>query len=37
MAVKRPAAAKQAKIAIVLGVAAILIGVFFYTLTIALR
>ena len=36
-AVRRPAAAKQAKIALTLGVAAILVGVFFYTLNIALR
>jgi len=35
--VKREASAKQAKIAIVLGVAAILIGVFFFTLNIARR
>ena len=37
MAVKHPAAAKQGKIAIGLGVAAILIGVFFFTLNIAMR
>ena len=35
--VQREASAKQAKIAIVLGVAAILIGVFFFTLNIARR
>jgi hypothetical protein len=34
-AVRRPASAKSAKIAIMLGAAAILIGVFFYTLYIA--
>lgn len=33
--VQRPAAAKQAKIALVLGAAAILVGVFFFTLNIA--
>jgi hypothetical protein len=36
-AVRRPAAAKQAKIAMVLGGAAILIGVFFYTMNVAMR
>ena len=36
-AVKHPVAAKQGKIAFTLGVAAILIGVFFFTLNIALR
>ena len=36
MAVKHPAAAKQGKIGIGLGVAAILIGVFFFTLNIAM-
>lgn len=35
-AVRRPAAAKLAKIAIGLGVAAILVGIFFYTLAIKL-
>lgn len=35
VAVRRPAAAKLAKIAIALGVAAILVGVFFFTLNIA--
>jgi len=34
-ATRRPASAKQAKIAMVLGVAAILVGVFFFTLNIA--
>ncbi len=34
-AVRRPGSAKQAKIAMVLGVAAILIGVFFFTLNVA--
>ena len=37
MAVKHPAAAKQGRIAIGLGAAAILIGVFFFTLNISLR
>ena len=37
MAVKHPAAAKQGKIGIGLGVAAILIGLFFFTLNIAMR
>jgi hypothetical protein len=32
---RRPVSGKQAKIAMVLGVAAILVGVFFYTLNIA--
>jgi hypothetical protein len=36
-AVKHPTAAKQARIAIALGAAAILIGVFFFTLNIAMR
>jgi hypothetical protein len=36
MAVRRPTAAKQGKIAIGLGVAALLIGTFFFTLNIAL-
>ena len=35
--VQRPASAKQAKIAIALGVVAILIGVFFFTWNIAQR
>jgi hypothetical protein len=35
--VRRPAAAKQAKIAMVLGGLAILIGVFFFTLNVAMR
>lgn len=34
-AMRRPASTKQAKIAIALGVVAILVGVFFYTLNIA--
>ncbi|GAA2555806.1 hypothetical protein [Pseudonocardia hydrocarbonoxydans] len=34
-AVRRPASAKQAKIAMVLGSAAILVGVFFFTLNVA--
>jgi hypothetical protein len=34
-AVRRPQAAKQAKIAMVLGTVAILVGVFFFTLNIA--
>ena len=34
-AVRRPVSAKQAKIAMALGGAAILIGVFFYTLNVA--
>lgn len=34
-AVRRPATANQAKIAMALGVAAILIGVFFFTLNVA--
>jgi hypothetical protein len=34
-AVRHPAAAKQARIAMVLGFAAILVGVFFFTLSIA--
>jgi hypothetical protein len=34
-AVRRPVSAKQAKIAMALGAAAILIGVFFYTLNVA--
>ena len=37
MAVKHPATAKQGKIGIGLGVAAILIGVFFFTLNISMR
>jgi hypothetical protein len=36
-AVRHPAAAKQGRIAIGLGVAAILVGVFFFTLNISLR
>jgi hypothetical protein len=35
-AVRRPLAAKQARIAMVLGGAAILVGVFFFTLNLAL-
>lgn len=35
-ALKRPVSAKQAKIAIGLGVAAILVGTFFFTLNIAM-
>lgn len=35
VAVRRPMCEKQAKIAMVLGVAAILVGVFFYTLNVA--
>ena len=35
-AVRRPIPPKQARIAIILGAAAILVGVFFYTLAIAL-
>lgn len=35
-AIKRPASAKQAKIAMGLGIAAILIGLFFFNLNIAL-
>ena len=37
LAVKHPATAKQGKIGIGLGVAAILIGVFFFTLNISMR
>jgi hypothetical protein len=37
MAVKHPATAKQGKIGIGLGVAAILIGLFFFTLNISMR
>jgi hypothetical protein len=37
VAVRRPVSAKQAKIAMALGGAAILVGVFFYTLNIAIR
>jgi len=37
LAVKRPASAKLAKIGIGLGVAAILVGIFFFTLNIAMR
>lgn len=36
-AVRRPACTKQAKIAMTLGTAAILVGVFFFTLAIAMR
>ena len=36
-AVRRPVSAKQAKIAMAMGGAAILIGVFFYTLNVAMR
>jgi hypothetical protein len=36
-AVRRPVSVKQAKLAMVLGLAAILIGVFFYTLNVALN
>ena len=36
-AARRPVSAKRAKLAMVLGVAAILIGVFFYTLNVALH
>lgn len=36
-AVKHPTAARQGRIAIALGVAAVLIGVFFFTLNIAMR
>jgi hypothetical protein len=36
-AVHRPVSAKQAKIAMLLGTIAILIGVFFFTLNVALR
>ncbi|HEX8519734.1 MAG TPA: hypothetical protein VF667_09100 [Pseudonocardia sp.] len=36
-AVKHPATAKQGRIALALGAAAILIGVFFFTLNIAMR
>jgi hypothetical protein len=36
VAVRRPVPPKQARVAIVLGCAAILIGVFFYTLALAL-
>lgn len=36
-AVRRPAAAKLAKIAIALGVTAILVGIFFYTLNVSHR
>jgi hypothetical protein len=35
-AVRRPACAKQAKIAMTLGAAAILVGVFFFTMAIAM-
>ncbi|MFC5996615.1 hypothetical protein ACFQE5_20620 [Pseudonocardia hispaniensis] len=35
--VSRPAAAKQAKIALVLGVAALVVATFFYTLNLSLR
>ena len=37
MAVKHPIAATKGKIAIGLGVAAILVGIFFFTLNIAMR
>ena len=37
MAVKHPAAAKKGKIGIGLGVAAILVGAFFFTLNISMR
>ena len=37
MAVRKPEAAKQGKIAIGLGVAAILVGVFFFTLNISMH
>ena len=37
MAVRRPEAAKKGKIALALGVAAILIGIFFFTLNIAMK
>lgn len=37
VALSRPVSAKNAKIAIALGVAAILIGVFFFTLNVAQR
>ncbi|GAA1274200.1 hypothetical protein GCM10009609_41740 [Pseudonocardia aurantiaca] len=36
-AVRRPVSARQAKIAMALGGAAVLIGVFFYTLNVAMR
>ena len=36
-AVRRPVSAKHAKIAMAMGGAAILIGVFFYTLNVAMR
>jgi hypothetical protein len=36
-AVRRPASARQGRIALALGVAAILVGLFFYTLNIAMR
>jgi hypothetical protein len=35
-ATRRPVSAKQAKLAMMLGVAAILVGVFFYTLNVAM-
>jgi hypothetical protein len=37
VAVRRPVSAKRGKIAIVLGVVAILVGVFFFTLTLAMQ
>jgi hypothetical protein len=37
MAVRHPSAAKQGRIALVLGFAAILVGIFFFTLNIAMR
>ena len=36
VAIRRPVSAKRGKIAIVLGVVAILIGVFFFTLNLAM-
>jgi hypothetical protein len=36
-AVRRPVCVKQAKIAMTLGAAAILVGIFFFTLAIAMR
>jgi hypothetical protein len=37
VAVRRPVSMKRGKIAIVLGVLAILVGVFFFTLTLAMN
>jgi hypothetical protein len=37
VAVRHPGAAKQGRIALVLGFAAVLVGIFFFTLNIAMR